>query len=272
MSTFKIRNAANSGWIDATTTGASFRNSTNSGWITKTAGLSGVKVRNATNSGWISFASAPPPVPTQLSLVQNDLDFYYYPSAVTSSVNTAFVEMNVTINTSSFYSNATSGTLDHIAFCIDPTGVQGTNNPHCGPIYRNGRNLWSTGRGFIIWGTGSVMAEEWNGTFSPGLSSSLGTINLAANPSLIVQVIGGYRNGFWANTMRITIRNSSSYAVLLQQSVPWGWDWSGSHSGAIAIIGNNFVKPADTGCVENTSSRADYLATLPFSSFTLNAY
>lgn len=269
MSAFKIRNAANTGWIDgATASSVKFRNTANSGWITK-AGLSGVSVRNSTNSGWLTFSSPPP---TQLSLAQNDLDFYYYPTPVTSSVNTTTIEMICVVDSSSFYSNATSGSLDHIAFCIDATGEQGTSNPHCGPIIRNGRNLWSTGRGFILWQDGSVMAEEWNGTFSPGLSASLGSFSWAANPSVRVQIIAGYRAGPWANEMRIVVRNSSTYITLLDATVPWGWDWSGNHTGAIAAIGNGFVKPVDTGCVENLSARADYLATVPFSSFTMATY
>ena len=56
MSSFRIRNASNTGWIDgASAGGLRFRNASNSGWVNKTASLSGLRVRNATNTGWLEF-------------------------------------------------------------------------------------------------------------------------------------------------------------------------------------------------------------------------
>ncbi len=209
------------------------------------------------------------PVPTQLSLAQNDLDFYTLPS-VSSSVNTAYNDVICTVDTSGFYSNGAW----HIAFPVDLVGVQGSNNPHCGPIYRNGKNMWSLGRGFIIYGDGTVMAEQWNGTFSPGLSTALpnstgGSFSPGSTPVFTVRMRSGYRDGGLANQMTISIHAGSSIygALVFAASVPWGWDWTGVHTAAIAGIGYGFKKPADSGCVEELLPRAAAAAVLPFSGF-----
>ena len=214
---------------------------------------------------------------TQLTLAQNDLDFYYLP-AKTSSVATAYNDLICTVDTSAFFSNG----ADHVAFAIDCQGVQGSNNPHCGPILRRGSNLWANARGFIVFGNGTVMAEQWNSTFSPGLSPPLpnaagGTFNPATTPVFTVRIKGGYRAGIWANTMTIEIRQGTSLfgTLLFSASVPWGWDWTGSHLAAIAGIGgavNGFVRPVDTGCVEQLLPRGAASAVMPFSGEDLRIF
>ena len=57
MSSLKIRNATNTGWIDMTSGGLSVRDAINASWITLIDSYSNVKVRTADNTGWISFAA-----------------------------------------------------------------------------------------------------------------------------------------------------------------------------------------------------------------------
>lgn len=370
MSTLRIRNATNTGWIDAAAGGLRTRNASNTGWLND---LAKVSARNASNSGWHTFAAggttylvtpsassvneggtvtfsvsvsggfagtlywtnsgttsgadfsdgqnsgsisvsggtgsftralasdvtsegsetiviqlrtgstggtvvatsstvtvadtSVPSMPAFLTLARNDLDFAYAVNA-TSATSSAFVEVNCFVNSSTYFANGGN----HIAFCIDAAGEQGSSNPHCGPIYRYGRNLWAIGRGFIIFGDGSVYAEQWNATFSPALSSVLGTFNRATYSSFNVKISAGYRAGAFANTMRIRIWSSDFSALLLDVSVPWGWDWSGVHTAAIAGIAAGSVALTPPNCTETTAAGSAPSATLPFSGFTATAY
>ena len=234
----------------------------------RTTSVSGTVVATSSTVS-VNDTSTSGGAPTQLSLYYNDLDFYTL-AAVSSSVNTAYNDIICTVTASSYFSNGGN----HIAFPMDLNGAQGSNNPHCGPIYRNGANLWANGRGFIIFGDGSVQAEQWNSTFSPGLSGALTNLSgtgfsPATNPTFTVRIKGGYRAGSYANTMQIEIFDGTSFygTKLFTGSVPWGWDWTGSHQAAIAGIGPGFVKPADTGCVESLTPRGSASAVLPFSNF-----
>lgn len=56
MSTAKVRNAANDGWVTLTTSNTKVRNASNTGWITPSDTT--FKVRNSTNTGWISPLAA----------------------------------------------------------------------------------------------------------------------------------------------------------------------------------------------------------------------
>lgn len=277
MATLKIRNASNTGWIDAGTKTLSFRNSGNSGWVNK-VNLADVRVRNAANTDWITFVTQPPgPVaPTQLSLLQNnDLDFYLLPTQ-TNPAPTAFTEIICTVNAGQFFSNATGATFEHIAFVIDAAGEQGTNNPHCGPIIRNGSNLWSVGRGFIIFANGSIQAEQWNGTFSPGFLNIQNEAAGTFDPNVgiwTVRILAGYRDGQFAEQMRIFIHSGDSISgpVIFNGTAPgWGWDRLGTFKGGVAIIADGFVKPADTGCIEVLANRSSPNARIFFSNFALN--
>lgn len=92
--------------------------------------------------------------PTQLTLAINDLDFCYLPPRLSLSPM-RHNDLVCTVDCSWFFSEG----ANHMVFALDCTGGQGSYNPHCGPIYRHGQNLWSEARGFIIFADGMVMAE-----------------------------------------------------------------------------------------------------------------
>ncbi|MBO9678431.1 MAG: hypothetical protein J7556_09340 [Acidovorax sp.] len=210
---------------------------------------------------------------SQLSLAINDLDFWYLPPRA-SRLPTRHSDVVCTVDCSGFYANG----ADHMVFALDCEGGQGSDNPHCGPIYRHGQNLWSLARGFIIFGDGGVMAERWNGTFSPGLSSIANTsgavFSPVVNPVFTVRIRAGYRLGALANRMTIEIRAGTSLrgARLFAGAIEgagWGWDWTGSHRVALAGIAAGFVAPSATGCQEQRLPRSAPDAVLPFSRFQL---
>lgn len=274
MSSFKIRNATNTGWVDLTSGGLRVRNATDTGWITLTD--ANIKVRTADNTGWISFEPPPPPPPpvTALSLASNDLDFYYLPT-VTSNNPNGFNRITCTVDSSNFFSKGG----DHIIFAFDCEGGQGANNPHCGPIIRRGENLFATARGVIIFGNGGVWAERWNGTFSPVLASIPNILNTSWSPSstpvFTVRIYAGYRSGAWANTIQVEI--FSGDAVITNNKVfsgditgtTWGQDFTGTHRAVIGGIALGFVSPNNTGCTEQLVPRTAPNAVLPFSNFSL---
>ena len=176
------------------------------------------------------------------------------------------------VDTSNFFSKGGN----HIVFALDCTGGQGSNNPHCGPIYRNGENLWAHARGFIIFGDGTVRAEQWNGTSNPGLltisNTSGATFNPATTPLFNVRITAGYRSGVWANKMIITIREGAgtqNKVLFSGIAEGWGWDWTGTHKCAIGAIGPGFVSPNSTGCSEQRIPRSAPNAVLPFNNFYL---
>lgn len=277
MAKLYIRNQYDNGWIDAaTTSGFRIRNANNTGWIDGPDAISRIFVRNSDNTGWLSFSAAAPPPSTppasgQLTLAVNDLDFYYLP-VITSSDPTKYNLLYCEVDTSNFFSKG----ADHIVFALDCTGGQGSNNPHCGPIYRNGENLFAHARGFIIFGDGTVLAEYWNGTSNPGLltiNNTLGaTFNPTTTPKFAVTIFAGYRSGTYANMMEIRIHaisGSSRNLVFNGTAQGWGWDWTGTHKCAIGAIGPGFVSPNSTGCVESRVARSAPNAELPFNDFYL---
>ena len=194
---------------------------------------------------------SPDPTPTDpsysgtLSLTNNYLDFFIAPNR-TASTERAFKYV-VTVSSANFFANGG----DHIVFAINPEGGQGSNNPHCGPIYRNGSNLYSLARGYIVFASGEVWAEHWNGTSAPGVVH-VANFNRAANPTFTVVMYAGLRNGMWAETMFIEIYagSATSGTPLTTASVPWGWDWTGNYGIAIGLIGSNFQGPVSPGCTE----------------------
>lgn len=270
MATFWVRNATNTGWLDATTvSNISFRNSTNTGWLSKTGGLAAIDVRNATNSGWINIPfAAPPPATTQLALVTNDLDFVYT-GYLTSLSEPAGVEYVVTTDSVNFYAN----NADHIVYALDCYGNAGDPGTlHCGPILRRGENLFTKARGFIIRKEGAegvIYAEHWDPSFPNGfaLSAPLISFSLSSYPVFTTRLRAGYRSGALANTMSIEVfgGTSTSALSLLYTTVPWGWDWFGSHRAALGGIALGFVSPNSTGCVEQIVPRTAPNAVLPYS-------
>lgn len=284
-------------WTNSgTTTGADFTDGQNSGSVaitanagsfTRTLAADGVaeggetivmQLRTGSVAGpVVATASAvivtDPPV-TQLTLAQNDLDFYFLGTG-TSVSPTAYMDFRIALDTTNLFNQAV-GSFDHIAIALDCNGTSGGNNPHCGPIYRRGQSIWVNARGFIITRSGAVMAEHWNGTFSPGLlnitNTTGGTFNPLATPVFTVRILAGYRTGAWAEQMYIQIRLGTSGVgtLLFNGTAPgWGWDWTGSHKVALAAIASGSRSPNDTGCVEDLSPRNAPGAVLPFSGFEL---
>jgi len=219
------------------------------------------------------MSTSPTKKPTQLKLALNDLDFYHLP-ARTSVVATHHADLRCTVDCSQFFSRA----ADHMIFALDCTGGQGSYNPHCGPIFRNGENLFGEARGFIVFADGMVVAERWNGTAMPALvtvaNTSGAVFDPMVHPYFTVHIQAGYRLGGYANRMHITIHQGITVdgALLFDGEVTgagWGWDWSGSSRAAIGGIAMGFVPPSATGCVEELLPRSAPDAVLPFVGFKL---
>ncbi|CAN7346348.1 hypothetical protein LJR074_001981 [Acidovorax sp. LjRoot74] len=214
-------------------------------------------------------ASSSDTPPDALRLVRNDLDFYRLTSA-TSRVDSSYQELVCTVNTANFFSQGGN----HIVFALDCMGEAGSGNPHNAPVIRNGQNLFSLARGFIIFGDGSVQAEQWNGTFNPALepvTSSVPGFSPATTPIFTVRIVAGYRTGALANHMAITIhRGGGNGQVIFAGSKPWGWDWTGRHVAYFAAIGPDFKSPNETNNVEKLGIGAAPNATVHFSAAKLS--
>lgn len=298
MSTLYIRNAANDGWIELLTSvtppppdiTATFNSDGGTPTYNSQTGPSPLNVLNPgtptkannTFNGWspslpttitnnTTFTAQWIADPTSISLAQNDIDFFY--KEISASGTEAFLRFQGIIDTTNFFSNGG----DHAILAINAEGGQGSNNPHCGPIIRNGENLWQDARGFIIFANGAIWAEQWNGTSSPGFltitNQSGNTYNPAVNPVVHFRIDGWFRTGTLANNMYITLRaNSSGGAILFQGVAPgWGWDPSTSYRAAIGGIAAGFVAPSATGCVEELLPRSAPSASFTFSNLSLSA-
>ncbi|MBT9512665.1 MAG: hypothetical protein IV104_09990 [Acidovorax sp.] len=209
----------------------------------------------------------------ELRLEFNDLDFCYLPR-VASSVPSHGSELVCTVDSTLFFANGGH----HLVFALDCEGGQGFHNPHCGPIYRYGKNLWSVARGFIVFGDGAVMAERWNGTAMPALAAISNTsgavFDPAQHPVFTLRIVAGYRAGAWAHHMQIEIRagEAAKGPILFAGAIvgaEWGWDWSGSSKAAIGGIASGFVPPGATGCVEQKVPRSAPNAAIRVSRFKL---
>ena len=209
----------------------------------------------------------------ELCLTPNDLDFCYLPR-VASSVPSHGSELVCTADASRFFANGGH----HIVFALDCEGGQGSYNPHCGPIFRYGKNLWAAARGFIVFGDGVVMAEGWNGTAMPALATIANTsgsvFDPGQHPVFTLRIVAGYRRGALANRMGVEIRagGSAEGALLFAGGIEgpeWGGDWTGGSKAAMGGIASGFVPPAATGCVEELLPRSAPHAVLVMSRFRL---
>ena len=209
----------------------------------------------------------------ELCLTPNDLDFCYLPR-VASSVPSHGSELVCTVDASRFFANGGH----HIVFALDCEGGQGSYNPHCGPIFRYGKNLWAAARGFIVFGDGVVMAEGWNGTAMPALATIANTAGAVFDPGqhpvLTLRIVAGYRRGALANRMGVEIRagGSAEGALLFAGGIEgpeWGGDWTGGSKAAMGGIASGFVPPSATGCVEELLPRSAPHAVLVMSRFRL---
>jgi hypothetical protein len=286
-------------WTNSgTTTGADFTDNMNSGQVTisnnagsiirvltndmttespesiilqlRSGSLAGPVV--ATSSSVTVNDTSAPIAPSSLTMDRNNLDFYFLPDQ-TSISNQVSLDVRVTVTTDYFFNLAT-GAFDHIAIAMDCAGEAGGNNPHCGPIYRNGRNIWVTGRGFFITRSSGVWSEIWNGTSSPVINQITNTSGQTFNPvsgTYTIRIRAGYRAGPFANLMTITITNGYSIfdPVVFQGSAGIGWDWTGNHRVAMAIIASGSVGPnPGNGCTEPSTPGSAYGGVLPFLDFT----
>ena len=261
MSTLNLRHLANTSWLNAAGV-AGFRVRSPSGaWVDKTGNLSGVSARNLANSAWLTFATAaspppppPPPPPAApdyatLDMSLNSLDFIYAPT-VNGSNPEGYVQFDLTVSGApSFFAN--NG--NHVVMALECEGAAGNGHPHPGPIIRRGQNLFEYARGFIFFGDGTVMAEHWNGTTSPGLltisNSSGSSFNPSAENTLDIRIRAGYRTGAWAETMLIEIWRSTRYggSLLFSGVAPgWGWARTGNYRACAGAIASGFEAPNPT--------------------------
>ena len=209
----------------------------------------------------------------ELSLAFNDLDFCYLPRAEGLAPSHC-ADLLCTVDASRFFANGGH----HIVFALDCEGGQGSYNPHCGPIFRYGKNLWSAARGVIVFGDGVVMAEGWNGTAMPTLAAIANTSDAGfdpvQHPVFTLRITAGYRRGAFANSMWVEIRagGSAKSSLLFAggiEGAEWGWNWIGGSKAAMGGIAAGFVPPAATGCVEELLPRSAPHAVLVMSRFKL---
>lgn len=199
----------------------------------------------------------------QLRLASNDLDFRYLPAKLRAAPP-SFAELRAVVDVSRFFAKGGH----HIVFALDCNGGQGANNPHCGPIYRHGDNLFETARGVIVLADGTVMYERWNGTFAPELvpiSNGLPTVfDPGAYRCLNVRVRCHYEGG-----VSIRIREGIAGDVVFDGTLPTAaCAWPGHMRACMAGIALGFVPPKDTGCAEQIQPRSAPHAELGFAAFS----
>jgi len=197
-----------------------------------------------------------PPNPYTIDLIRNDLDFIYS-SEIDVPPSAGICRLEFTIDTTNFFSNGG----DHIPFGVN---MGWPNTLHCGPIVRNGRDIFGIGRGALIAsGVNVVYAEHWNNTGNPGLQllNSPGlTLNTAIHTHLYVVLDCTFTDGGTTTyDLRVRVYNVDGGALLFDGYIPG----TGSEYDfprplkSIAMIGgiaNGFVSPNSTGCVEKLGS------------------
>lgn len=198
----------------------------------------------------------------QLNLRTNDLDFRYLPDQVQESAP-EYAELCTVVDASRFFSLGGH----HIVFALDCGGGQGSNNPHCGPVYRHSENLFSTARGVIVLFDGTVLAEIWDGTFSPGLVPVINQTPCSFEPSTLsfvtVRVRCYYRGGI---SVRIWVGIGGP--VVFEGDVATGtWPWPGYMRACVGGIALGFVPPKNTDYVEHLDSRSAPDAELGIAAF-----
>lgn len=225
----------------------------------------------------VTDSSIAPDFPSSIVMERNDLEFVYS-GVKTSSVNTSYMEIVFTLDTTSLWDKLPYAT-DHIVFALDPRGDSSVFAPngtrdHCGPITRHGSNLFDEARGFILDRAGNLKAEHWYAGSGFGLYDmgfGFDPLN-ALNKVFTVRIRAGYRNGTYGERMEIDIFRGTTTGgiVLTGGSVPWGWDWSGQHKFALGVICSDFVSPNSTGCVESTRLGTSYGGTLGVSNMNFS--
>jgi hypothetical protein len=214
---------------------------------------------------------------TSLTMNRNNLDFYFFPQTVAISSD-GYVDYRVQVTTSNFFNFATNPS-DHLVFAFDAAGGQGSGNPHCGPIIRNGRNLYSTARGFLISRNGNVMIERWNGTANPDVLQVTNTSGASFNPltgTYFIRIRAGYPGSFaYANLMTITITKDNLGGEVVFQGSATGFNFpnTGSTQGIIGAIALPYDGATpQNGCTESTAPGSAYGGSVPFSNFQIVGY
>lgn len=199
----------------------------------------------------------------QLSLRENDLDFRYLPALAQASVP-RYAELRAVIDVSRFFNRG----ADHVVFALDCDGGQGSNNPHCGPVIRDGENLFATARGVVVAADGAVVMEIWNGTSSPGLIAFDNTLKERFDPRdhtcLNVRVRCHYAGG-----VEVRIRKGVAGKVLFEgfvQTAPHAW--TGQMKACLGGIALGFVAPQETNCVEQLHPRNAAKAKLGYMAYS----
>lgn len=259
--------SANSGSVAITSNTGSFTKTLSSDAATEGGETIVMQLRTGSTSGPVVATSASvavndtskspytPPNPYTLTMARNDLDFIY--AADVQHNGGTYLKLNFVISFDDFFSAG----ADHIPICLNAE-ITDPHTIHCGTITRNGRNLFSYGRGFLIApGADQVFAEHWNGTSSPGIEAvpNVGGVgfNPAVNSQVRVSITAGLRSGPHANKMLIKISKMDYSQTLFSGSIDWGWDPSDSYLAAIGGIGTDFVSTNDTGCVERSGAGAN---------------
>jgi hypothetical protein len=238
----------------------------------RTGSIGGPIVKTA-STVTVTDSSTGSAFPSDLTFTRNDLEFLYS-EVKTSSVNTAYMEIIMTLDTTNFFNTMTRSD-GHIVFAFDPVGdssvYSGGTRDHCGQIVRHGQPLFDQARGFTLLRNGQIYSEHWFPGAGAGLTSLGYGFDPLVNKIFTVRLRAGYRSGTYGEKMEIDIFNgtSTSGSVLTGSTVSWGWDWSGSHRFLLGAIGY-FVDPSSTGCIETTANGASYGATIGISNFSFN--
>ena len=187
----------------------------------------------------------------RLNLQSNDVDFRYL-RPVEQSATPRYAELRALVDVSRFFGRG----ADHIVFALDCEGGQGSDNPHCGPIVRDGKNLFATARGVIVAANGAVVMEAWNGTATPELvpiaNMRPGPFDPAAHRILTVRVRCHYAGG-----IEVRIRKGLGGRVLFDGAVATAARaWPGHMRACIGGIALGFVAPKETGCTEQIAPRS----------------
>lgn len=211
-----------------------------------------------------------PSVPTQLTMNRNNYDHYFLPDSI--GTTEGYQDIRILVTTTDFFNRATND-FDHIFIATDCGGAAGNYDPHCGPIIRNGQNLFTTARGFFIARSGQVSWEVWNGTSStPGgpLTNTIsGTTFNPVSGTYFIRARFGYSTGPYANMATIEIFKDSRYgAPLFMGSVASHVAWNGYYRTCFGAIATGFrgVDPS-VGCVEPTGPGSAYGGYIPFQNF-----
>jgi hypothetical protein len=181
------------------------------------------------------------------------------------------------LNLGNFFSLVGLG--GHIPFGVNM--IVGTDYLHCGPIIRNGQNIFTHARGFLLatpatcssfaGGTvnDGVLGEYWHtettsppysGTTDPGYNLNMvtktgGVANFDPTnySSIHVRVDGWLHGTTYSDQIFITIRNNADSSLLYSGYGASGINWfhTATYQGFIGAIGPYFVGPTSAnGCVE----------------------